>query len=219
MKAHKYLSPIGLQYYWYGDFYIRLQHATHPSILPPYALIQSSQTVNTEREFDELKERNALEPLSEKGFHAAYNEAKSIMDALTKTHITMKSFAQKRNETNDPWLKLYYEVLSRYHTHNYDLAIEQMSDPMRVIVEACTKSPSQEPINIPALEALGFYTVGYTTRLTGSKFLELCWRSDEGKMRLQTLGSGFTETLTMTHMAQVKDFIRTFKFIENGTLP
>ena len=48
-----------------------------------------------------------------------------------------KTFASLRNEASNPLVKLYYEVLNRFHPHDYDAAINAMSDDLREIIEAC----------------------------------------------------------------------------------
>ncbi len=59
----------------------------------------------------------------------------------------MRHFATLRNETPFPFRKLYYEILNRFHPHDYDLALSQMSEDLRKIIEDCTKQiydPSDE---------------------------------------------------------------------------
>lgn len=48
-----------------------------------------------------------------------------------------KTFASLRNEASNPLVKLYYEVLNRFHPHDYDAAINAMSGDLRSIIEAC----------------------------------------------------------------------------------
>lgn len=52
---------------------------------------------------------------------------------------TLTSFSKLRSETNDPFLKLYYEILSRFHVNDYDKALEAMNPELRIVIEACTK--------------------------------------------------------------------------------
>lgn len=49
----------------------------------------------------------------------------------------MKTFAQLRNEAADPLIRLYYEILNRFHAHDYDIALSSMSDDLRKIIEDC----------------------------------------------------------------------------------
>jgi len=48
-----------------------------------------------------------------------------------------KKFASLRDEASAPLVKLYYEVLNRFHPHDYDAAINAMSGDLRSIIEAC----------------------------------------------------------------------------------
>jgi hypothetical protein len=50
-----------------------------------------------------------------------------------------KQFCEYRNQEQDPFVKLFYDILSRYHTHDYDIAIAGMSDGLRAIIEACNE--------------------------------------------------------------------------------
>ncbi len=50
-----------------------------------------------------------------------------------------KTFLQLRNEATAPFVKLYYEILSRFHLNDYDQAIGAMSADLRVIIEQCQK--------------------------------------------------------------------------------
>ena len=52
----------------------------------------------------------------------------------------MRHFAKLRNETPFPFRKLYYEILNRFHPYDYDLALSEMSEDLREIIESCTKS-------------------------------------------------------------------------------
>jgi len=47
------------------------------------------------------------------------------------THI------QKRNRTPDPFRKLFYEILNRFHESDTDKAIELASEPLSSILSAC----------------------------------------------------------------------------------
>lgn len=57
----------------------------------------------------------------------------------------MRHFAKLRNETPFPFRKLYYEILNRFHPHDYDLALSQMSEGLREIIKGCTKSINYDP--------------------------------------------------------------------------
>ena len=48
-------------------------------------------------------------------------------------------FAMLRDATESPFLALYYEILSRFHPHDYDLALSVMSDDLKPIIIACTE--------------------------------------------------------------------------------
>lgn len=37
-----------------------------------------------------------------------------------------KSFEQRKNESINPFIRLYFEILSRFHKDNYELAYESM---------------------------------------------------------------------------------------------
>lgn len=50
-----------------------------------------------------------------------------------------KHFCEYRNEATDPFVQLFYDILSRYHTHDYDIAISGMSDGLRDIIMACNE--------------------------------------------------------------------------------
>jgi len=50
----------------------------------------------------------------------------------------IKTFEELRNEADEPLIKLYYEILSRFHTHDYKESIDSMSENTRQIIEDCT---------------------------------------------------------------------------------
>lgn len=50
-----------------------------------------------------------------------------------------KQFCEYRNETKDPFVKLFYDILSRYHKDDYDIAIAGMSPTLRDIIVACNE--------------------------------------------------------------------------------
>ena len=52
----------------------------------------------------------------------------------------MTTFKQKKDDADSPFLKLYYEILSRFHVHDYDTAISEMSFELRQTIEDCTKT-------------------------------------------------------------------------------
>lgn len=81
MKNHKYISGIGMEYYWYGCMYIRMQPNT--ATLPPYALIQTIQTPSTEKEFEELEARNVLKEIDYQEFLKAYERASEILETIS----------------------------------------------------------------------------------------------------------------------------------------
>jgi hypothetical protein len=81
MKNHKYISRIGMEYYWYGCMYIRMQPST--ATLPPYALIQTTQTPFTEKEFEELGARNVLKEIEYQEFLKAYERAVEITETIS----------------------------------------------------------------------------------------------------------------------------------------
>lgn len=80
MKNHKYISSIGMEYYWFACMYIRMQEQT--GTLPPYALVQTTQTHITENEFTELEARNVLKEITYREFVLAYERAQVIMDSM-----------------------------------------------------------------------------------------------------------------------------------------
>lgn len=51
----------------------------------------------------------------------------------------METFAQKIHKTDKPLHKLYYEILSRFHTWDYEKALQNMSADLRKIIEDCTQ--------------------------------------------------------------------------------
>ena len=59
-----------------------------------------------------------------------------------------KTFVQLRNEAKDPFMQLYYEILSRFHLNDYEQAIGAMTDELRAIVEGITakKNGIAQPI-------------------------------------------------------------------------
>ena len=61
------------------------------------------------------------------------------------TQPRSKTFPQLRNEATDPFVKLYYEILGRFHLNDYDQAISAMSADLRVIVEQCKAHLSELP--------------------------------------------------------------------------
>ena len=48
-----------------------------------------------------------------------------------------KTFEQLKGETQNNFHKLYYEILSRFHQHDYNLAYSQMSDDLKIIIKNC----------------------------------------------------------------------------------
>ena len=48
-------------------------------------------------------------------------------------------FTRKRDEAVNPFHKLYYEVLDRFHPEETDKAFEVMSETLRTIMTACKK--------------------------------------------------------------------------------
>lgn len=50
-----------------------------------------------------------------------------------------KYFCEYRNEATDPFVQLYYDILSRFHVNDYNKALEGMSDKMRQIIMACNE--------------------------------------------------------------------------------
>lgn len=53
--------------------------------------------------------------------------------------IFMETFAQKIHKADKPFHKLYYEILSRFHSWDYEKALESMSLDLRKIIEDCTQ--------------------------------------------------------------------------------
>jgi hypothetical protein len=55
-----------------------------------------------------------------------------------------KYFCEYRNEATDPFVQLYYDILSRFHVNDYNKALEGMSDKMRQIIMACSNELNNE---------------------------------------------------------------------------
>ena len=79
--SHKYISSTG-EYYFFKDFYIRIQEHSLPTTIGSYALIQSSRTVNTEKEFEFLKKHGLLVEISKQEFIVAFERANLILITL-----------------------------------------------------------------------------------------------------------------------------------------
>lgn len=56
----------------------------------------------------------------------------------------IETFAQKKHKTDNPFHKLYYEILSRFHAWDYEKALDSMSADLRVIIENCTQEMIRE---------------------------------------------------------------------------
>ena len=54
------------------------------------------------------------------------------------------SFYKLMRETKDPFRKLFYEILSRYHHDDFDLAVSQMSVELKQIIIDCKKEIDNE---------------------------------------------------------------------------
>ncbi len=50
-----------------------------------------------------------------------------------------KQFCEYRNQSKDPFVQLFYEVLNRFHKDDYDIAIAEMSPTLRDIIVACNE--------------------------------------------------------------------------------
>jgi len=79
--SHKYISSTG-EYYFFNDFYIRIQEPNFPTTIGNYALIQSSRTINTENEFEFFKEKGLLVKITKKEFIEAFERANLILRNL-----------------------------------------------------------------------------------------------------------------------------------------
>lgn len=72
------------------------------------------------------------------GGFVGWQLSRIVSKALLAAFFSMtKTFLQLRNEAENPLEKLYYEILSRFHTHDYDIAINSMSEDLRVIIISC----------------------------------------------------------------------------------
>jgi hypothetical protein len=48
-------------------------------------------------------------------------------------------FIKMRDQSTDPFLKLYFEILSRFHDYDYEKATAAMNEELRVIIDKCTE--------------------------------------------------------------------------------
>ena len=57
------------------------------------------------------------------------------------------SFKELMGETKDPFKKLFYEILSRYHHDDFYLAVSEMSAELKQIIINCKKEIDNEKTN------------------------------------------------------------------------
>jgi len=78
---HKYISTIGIEYYWFGQLYIRIQEGT-TTLLPDYALISTSASFYAKEEFKQIQKSGKLEEINQEEFLAAKKRAISIINKI-----------------------------------------------------------------------------------------------------------------------------------------
>lgn len=54
-------------------------------------------------------------------------------------------FVTKRKQAKNPLVKLYYEILSRFHVDNIEIALQEMSEETRIIMHAIEEELKQNP--------------------------------------------------------------------------
>ena len=54
------------------------------------------------------------------------------------------NFQKLMRENKDPFRKLFYEILSRYHRDDFDLAISEMQVGLKQIIIDCKKEIDNE---------------------------------------------------------------------------
>lgn len=65
----------------------------------------------------------------------------------------VKFFVSYRNEAPDPFVQLYYDILSRFHVNDYNKALEGMSDKMRQIIIACSNEVHSKELPTTLMQA------------------------------------------------------------------
>lgn len=80
-KEHKYISPTGVEFYYWGDIYIRIQKTPKYSLLNDYALIRTEQSLDSEKEFNELHKKGALIKIKPLDIEVAKRRAIKIIES------------------------------------------------------------------------------------------------------------------------------------------
>ena len=80
-KRHKFVSSTNIEYYFYGDFYVRIQEGA-TFRLPDYALITTTIPNYAQREYDFFKDKGLLEEITADDFNLALNRAINIINKL-----------------------------------------------------------------------------------------------------------------------------------------
>lgn len=117
-KNHKYISGIGMQYYWYGCMYIRMQEQT--GLMPPYALIQTTQTPFTDKEFEELEARDVLKEIEFKEFLKAHERAVEIVDLMVHFPLSLPSHSQINSKDTLPIITTPFTRVQDRPTPDHD---------------------------------------------------------------------------------------------------
>lgn len=81
MKGYKYVNST-MEYYYFGEFYIRIHEPSFPTSIGNYALIQSSKTFANENEFEYLKKNNLLTEITKEEFLEQFERANLIFKQL-----------------------------------------------------------------------------------------------------------------------------------------
>jgi len=79
--AYKFIKPT-MEYYYFGEFYIRIHEPGFPTIIGNYSLIQSSKTEIVEKEFEYLKQKNLLIEINKDEFFKEFERAILILREL-----------------------------------------------------------------------------------------------------------------------------------------